>query len=266
MATKKTTKKKTTKEVALKDYSLDTVGEVSEMATILKDHIVKQDLFTNIKGKNYVNVEGWQFAGGLLGLTPIITKVQNLSSDDEFKYMAQVELERLSDGKIVSRGVAICSNKEYTKKSFDEYAICSMAQTRAVGKAYRNTLAWIMKMAGYQGTPSEEMDFQQKSGQATNETPQEPKKEMAGAEHKDVLRKLCAKLSYAEDKIETQAKCKIDDMTKKMAESIIKQLTTLLEKKIESEKQPKDAEIVQCSDDCGSNAGGICDCGNIPIV
>ena len=32
-----------------------------------------------------------------------------------------------------------------------------MAQTRAIGKAYRNIIGWVMKMAGYEGTPGEEM-------------------------------------------------------------------------------------------------------------
>ena len=34
-----------------------------------------------------------------------------------------------------------------------------MAQTRAIGKAYRNLLAWLMKAAGFEATPAEEMDF-----------------------------------------------------------------------------------------------------------
>jgi hypothetical protein len=40
-----------------------------------------------------------------------------------------------------------------------------MAQTRAIGKAYRNLLAWLMKAAGFEATPAEEMDF------AKDETP-----------------------------------------------------------------------------------------------
>ena len=35
----------------------------------------------------------------------------------------------------------------------------SMAQTRAIGKAYRNCLAWIIRAAGYEPTPAEEMDY-----------------------------------------------------------------------------------------------------------
>ncbi len=51
----------------------------------------------------------------------------------------------------------------------DEYAILSMAQTRAVGKAFRNQLAWLMKAAGFEATPAEEMDF-------VHEEPKKPSK------------------------------------------------------------------------------------------
>ena len=34
-----------------------------------------------------------------------------------------------------------------------------MAQTRAEGKAYRLLLGWLMKAAGFEATPAEEMDF-----------------------------------------------------------------------------------------------------------
>jgi hypothetical protein len=33
-----------------------------------------------------------------------------------------------------------------------------MATTRAKSKAYRNCLGWVMKLAGYSGTPAEEMN------------------------------------------------------------------------------------------------------------
>jgi hypothetical protein len=55
--------------------------------------------------------------------------------------------------------VAICSNKEGNKRQWDEYAILSMAQTRATGKAFRNLISWLMKAAGFEATPAEEMDF-----------------------------------------------------------------------------------------------------------
>jgi hypothetical protein len=122
-------------------------------------------LSSNIQGKQFVNVEGWQFAGASLGLMPIITETTDLTrrgtepGQVEIKYMAKCEVRNINTGQLVATGVAICSNFEHSKKRFDEYAILSMAQTRAIGKAYRNLLAWLMKAAGFEATPAEEMDF-----------------------------------------------------------------------------------------------------------
>ncbi len=138
-------------------YQLAQPLQMVSMAKVLKKHIVDQGLFTPIPNKNYVHVEGWQFAGGLLGTYPRVVAIENLSNDKEVKWRAEVEIVDLRTGNIISRGFAVCSNKETKKKSFDEYAVLSMAQTRAIGKAYRNIIGWVMKLAGYETTPSEEM-------------------------------------------------------------------------------------------------------------
>lgn len=127
----------------------------NELAKLIKD----KKLSTNIKGKDFVNVEGWQFAGAALGLMPIITETKDLSNEKIIKYSATCEIRNISNGNVVAVGVALCTNAEPTKKYFDEYAILSMSQTRAIGKAYRNLLAWLMKAAGFEATPAEEMDF-----------------------------------------------------------------------------------------------------------
>jgi hypothetical protein len=150
-----------------KDSMLGLSNELSRL-------IVEKKLTTNIQGKNYVNVEGWMFCGSALGLNPVITEVTDLTrrgtepGQVEIKYMAKCEVRNINTGQLVATGVAICSNFEHSKKRFDEYAILSMAQTRAIGKAYRNLLAWLMKAAGFEATPAEEMDF------APAETPKKP--------------------------------------------------------------------------------------------
>jgi len=132
-----------------------------DLAKLIKE----KGLSSNIQGKQFVNVEGWQFAGASLGLMPIITETTDLTrrgtepGQVEIKYMAKCEVRNINTGQLVATGVAICSNFEHSKKRFDEYAILSMAQTRAIGKAYRNLLAWLMKAAGFEATPAEEMDF-----------------------------------------------------------------------------------------------------------
>ena len=140
-------------------YELINKDSMLKLSTELSQLIKEKGLSSNIQGKQYVNVEGWQFAGASLGLMPIITITTDLSKDDEIKYMATCEVRNITSGQLVATGIALCSNKEKTKRFFDEYAILSMAQTRAIGKAYRNLLAWLMKAAGFEATPAEEMDF-----------------------------------------------------------------------------------------------------------
>jgi len=140
-------------------YELINKDSMLQLASELSKLIKEKGLSSNIQGKQFVNVEGWQFAGASLGLMPIITSTQDLSNETAIKYMATCEVRNITTGQLVATGIALCSNAEKTKRYFDEYAILSMAQTRAIGKAYRNLLAWLMKAAGFEATPAEEMDF-----------------------------------------------------------------------------------------------------------
>ena len=157
---------KPTYDIVNKDSMLSLSNELAKL-------IKEKNLSTTIQRKEYVNVSGWQFAGSALGLMPIITEVTDLTrrgeqpNQVEFKYLAKCEVRKITTGEVVSTGIAICSSFERTKASFDEYAILSMAQTRAIGKAYRNLLAWLMNAAGFEATPAEEMDF-------AVETPKKP--------------------------------------------------------------------------------------------
>ena len=135
-------------------YELNKPQQVIKMAVILKDYIVKNNLSVKIVNRDYVMIDGWLFAGGLMGLSPRIVKVEKL---DDMKWMAQAEIVNTKTKEVMGTGYALCSKAEGKKSSFDEYAILSMAQTRAIGKAYRNLIGWVVKMAGYEATPAEEM-------------------------------------------------------------------------------------------------------------
>ena len=139
-------------DIAKSDETLDLA---KDLARFIKDN----KLSTQVQGKEFVNVEGWQYAGSRLGIVPIVEHVINLSNEQELKYQAKVTLYDLRHGTTVGAGFAICSNKESGKKFYQEFAIASMAQTRAIGKAYRNILAWIIRAAGYEPTPAEEMEY-----------------------------------------------------------------------------------------------------------
>lgn len=77
---------------------------------------------------------------------------------DYYAYKCGCQIINMETGKQVGAGWATCSNIELKKVTFDEYAIASMAQTRAIGKAFRNLMGFVMKAAGFEPTPGEETD------------------------------------------------------------------------------------------------------------
>jgi len=153
------TAKEPARKVKVESYDIARSDETLHLATDLAKFIKDNKLSTTVQGKEFVNVEGWQYAGSRLGIVPIVDHVINVSTETELKYQAKVTLFDLRSGHTVGAGFAVCSNKENGKKFYQEFAIMSMAQTRAIGKAYRNILAWIIRAAGYEPTPAEEMDY-----------------------------------------------------------------------------------------------------------
>jgi len=124
----------------------------AELAKIIND----RKLYTTISGRKFVQVEGWETLGAMLGVLP--REVPPVLRHEDGTYEAVVELVRVGDQAIIGRGSAICGVDEKTWANRPEYARRSMAITRATGKAYRLAFSWIMTLAGYQPTPAEEMD------------------------------------------------------------------------------------------------------------
>jgi hypothetical protein len=130
-----------------------------ETANILKPIIVEKRLFTNIKGKNYVHAEGWTLLGSLLNVYPRIIEVIDMSVEEVGvkRYVADCEVRTMSN-LLLSQAQSECSNQEKSKSYWEDYALRSMAETRAISKALRIPLGFIIKLAGYEPTPAEEID------------------------------------------------------------------------------------------------------------
>lgn len=107
-----------------------------ELSKSLSDFVQQNRLSVTIQGSNYLMVNGWQFALSLFGVVPIITETKEMNRYNEtgevveYRYYSSCNLVN-KDGNVVGRGDALCSNKEAKKRSFDEYAVLSMSQTRA---------------------------------------------------------------------------------------------------------------------------------------
>lgn len=137
------------------------VARASELATALADIINKQQLYSVIKDrrggppKKYVKCEGWTTMGAMLGVVPCEEYCRRLPEDKGFE--AKVRLIRVRDGGEVGSASAECTHDESNWASRDSYSLRSMALTRATSKAFRLSFSWIIKLAGFEPTPSEEM-------------------------------------------------------------------------------------------------------------
>lgn len=134
------------------------VKKAQAVAEVLVDIIKKQKLSTKIGGKDYVLVEGWTTLGQLVGVTTQTESTQKvLDADGEHIGWEAAVIVTNAAGRVIGRAEAECLRSEKNWKSRDDFALRSMAQTRAMGKALRMPLGWIAVMGGYEATPAEEM-------------------------------------------------------------------------------------------------------------
>lgn len=193
-------------------YQLIKPDDITNFSKELRKFINASRLSTKIRNEEYVNVDGWKFAGLNFGLVPIVSDPIALHKDEVMhilyhevekrlqggvyreiepffasknteladryreKFKERIKKEIVHDyysykcgcqiqtttGLVRGSGFGTCSNIELAKTSFDEFAVMSMTQTRAIGRAFKNVLGFLMKAAGYQPTPTEEMDGVQK--------------------------------------------------------------------------------------------------------
>lgn len=168
----------------------------ARIADALKGLIEKQKLAIDVGGgRKHVEVGGWQALGFLLGTlgglplhaetvwtrlvcTPAGEPIRRVYTANVKRYYSRraggglkEEITYDVDGHdweacvqvltpdavVAGRAEAMCSRSEATWAQRDEFAVRSMAETRAESRAYRRACGWIVKLAGYEPTPAEEM-------------------------------------------------------------------------------------------------------------
>jgi len=155
----------------------------AKVASSFKQLLTTQNLVKRIGTSDHVLLEGWQAVGILLGVSgvtewtrmvthpvtgePIVvdyevvefnrkTQVERKFRVTGYDWEARVLVKR-GDGVVIGAGEGMVSRNESTWSKRDDYGLRSMAQTRASSKALRSVLSWIVSMAGYHPTPSDEM-------------------------------------------------------------------------------------------------------------
>ncbi len=135
------------------DDPVEVIKRASAVAEALKSVIDKQGLAVRINGREHVRIEGWTTCGAMLGVVPIVEWTRQLDRGWEARAIA-----RTLDGRTIGGAESSCSRQESKWCDSDDYAIRGMAQTRASSRALSGPLRWIVTLAGYEGTPVEEMD------------------------------------------------------------------------------------------------------------
>ena len=106
-------------------------------------------------GKDYLQFGGWQTLGRFFGATVAVEWTKKIDGPTG-GYEARAVVYQHGD--TISAAEAVCLKSERNWAKRDEYAIKSMAQTRASAKALRNAFGWVAELAGLESTPAEEMD------------------------------------------------------------------------------------------------------------
>lgn len=173
------------------------LNKAATIANALKGLIDKQGLAASMGGgRKHVEVGAWQACGTMLGAlggqplhaetvwtrpvlgddgvtprrttyTATVTRypkgkgegkpVEVTTYDvDGFDWEAFVEV-KTPDGKVVGSAQGMVGRAESTWAKREDYALRSMAETRAESRAYRRAIGWIVNLAGFSATPQEEM-------------------------------------------------------------------------------------------------------------
>lgn len=144
----------------------DVANTLAEAVRSIMDADGKPKLISIISGREHVRVEGWTLLGSMLGVFPVPVWTRKLANPEGWE--ARVEARTLA-GHTIGAAEAQCTRDEkmwgfnptnrYGKslEARDDFALRSMAQTRATSKALRLPLGFVMTLAGFDPTPAEEM-------------------------------------------------------------------------------------------------------------
>lgn len=143
------------------------VARATAIADVIAPLIRERQLTKRIHQSEHVFLEGWTLAGTMLGV--FATTARTWEIGDDAGYGATAEARTLA-GALVGRADAVVMRNEEvgidpkTGKPIRKwerapaFQLLSMAQTRASSKALRMPLGFVMKLAGYDTTPAEEME------------------------------------------------------------------------------------------------------------
>lgn len=150
------------------DNPREVISKAVDVADALIEVVRKKGWAKRIQGREFLELPAWQTIGAMLSVTPFCEWSRPVENGWEARVVV-----RKSDGTEIAAAEAQCTRSEKTWSNRDDYALRSMAQTRATSKALRSALGFIAAIAGYKDTPADEMppDDEPPTPPAPPETP-----------------------------------------------------------------------------------------------
>ena len=136
------------------DDPVGVIPAAQRIADALKTVLDEGGMTMKIGKSEHVLIDGWQTLGAMLGVSPHVVWSRPL--DDGRGWEARAEAKTV-DGRVVGSAEAMVTRDERNWRNGDDYALRSMAQTRAMSKALRGPLGFVIGIAGRNPTPAEEM-------------------------------------------------------------------------------------------------------------
>lgn len=159
--TKPPAKKKEAKAPALasRHYNILNPQDVDKVVRLLKQFVEETRAYhKSADGKKYPLFHAYQYVGTMFGMRgKIVNTGRELLPGNIENYLYKAEAILLDNvGSELENAIGFCQVSEDPK--YSTHSTCSsMSQTRAKSKAFRLHLGWIMRKAGLEDTPGEEM-------------------------------------------------------------------------------------------------------------
>jgi len=145
------------RDLAIYREPCEVLAEAKKAADALIGVLSKKKNPVKFGGEQYLEFEDWQTLGKFYGLAVKIANTEPVNLEGVIGFLARAEVVHIATSRVISAAEAMCLNDERNWRGKPLFQLRSMAQTRAGAKAFRNVLAWVVVLAGYKPTPSEEL-------------------------------------------------------------------------------------------------------------
>lgn len=200
------------RHLALQREPEEILAEAAKAAKALKALIDSKEKKVVISGKTFLQYEDWLTVARFYGISVASRTTNYIERGRVQGYECHAEAILVSTGQVIGAAQAECLDDEehwntrpvyewrnnqrikVGEEKVPLFQLRSMAQTRAESKVLASILRWVVVLAGYSGTPAEDMVQQENSGRPTQ--PVAPNAKYTPM-HPDRVRKLCFQIDNA---------------------------------------------------------------------